>query len=180
MTTQKMEATTKRTSKRQWCLDNGIPEKYISGVMTYADKMKSAKAFAIAETITFEGECFKPNTNQAFLVLWRVRGNVQAYVIGNDKREVFLEVPHIGFVAEYSHSDSSSIYMDCYLSDETFTKAQPLVLHNCPISTMPFEKAYLQTLSRSRLFKSPALIQFERTKQEKMDSIFETRNVACI
>ena len=178
--TQKMETTAKGTSKRQWCLDNGIPEKYISGVMAYADKMKSAKAFAIAETITFDGESFKPATNQAFLVLWRARGNVQAYVIGNDKREMFFEVPRIGFVAEYKHTNSSSIYIDCYLSDESFTKAQALILHNCPTSTMPFEKAYLQTLSRSRLFKSPALIQFERTKQDKMNSIFESRNVACI
>lgn len=59
----------KRTSKKQWCLENGIPEKYADSAAVYVDKMKSAKAFAISETINFNGEELEPTTKIAFLTL---------------------------------------------------------------------------------------------------------------
>lgn len=164
----------KRTSKKQWCLENGIPEKYADSAAVYVDKMKSAKAFAISETINFNGEELEPTTKIAFLTLWRTRGNVQTFVIGQSKPELFMEVQRIGFTAEYKNADSVSTYIDCYPSDDSFTKPQALILRNCPSSAKPFEKAYIDKLSAGthcRLFKSPALVIFEQTKQEKMGSV---------
>lgn len=162
---------TMKTSKWQWCLDNGIPEEYVEGVLPYVDKMKKAKAFTVAKDVFAEGENQGSKYDApAFLFLWRLN-KVQIFIVGSKDTMPIVELPinHIDFVKEVVEDGGISVYVDYCLDlygspriSETF------ILKQCPFrNSRPFEKCCKELYNKSGLLTEKMVDDIIREQNEK-------------
>lgn len=170
-----------RGSKRQWCLDNGIPEEYVEGVLPYLDKMKKAKAFTVAKEIFAEGENQGSKHNaSAFLFLWRV-SKVQIFIVGGKDTTPLAELPinHIEFVKEIVESGGISVYVDYCL--DLFGSPQiseTLILKQCPFrNSRPFERCCKELYNKSGLLTEKTVEDIIREQNKKWSDYDRTNPI---